>query len=1349
MRRKLLLTIGVLVLLSFSGTILAQDPSGDTAGAASPAAACTHSHSVGGVPLDQCYAETFTDKDGNTRTISVFYTLNTTHNGNPHNHWISNATQAQNVGGWGREAWLRYELDSDGVEPYHTGCDSNIDVLIQDGPWGGIAWWASSGDCEIGINAVGVRGGGNQGTTYHEFQHYEQYGFDDCYDDWQGGYSGNAEWIEGYADYGRSTVAALNWYGGNVYDPHTNMYDRSYGNRFVIYFSEQVSTGLGPNGTPADPWYRSNGMYEHYRECEAQDDLYVERTVVQNYTPYSYEQFFANFFAANWAMSYADPATQPELQYWEDDIGAFSPPLLDADVFMAAGSQSWTGESTPAHWAGRYYQIHPQAGCDYITLDVDGEPGAVLGISLMAADTAAPSVVRSGSIGEDFVRTFAAHGVHDRLVAVVNAFNHNYDYDVTATCVNPQIDILEPLQANPAFVGEPAAPIAFITRLRVTSGGVPVRGIPEDWFALDAEGDAVGIVPGTFGMVGLDYWMTALPPIKPAGTTFVDYRACLNSGACDTEVDSLLYVAPGNSDLAIVHDASGSMGPPEDTPGEGTRLENAQKAAKAIANTVRTGDRVLVMDFSALDDPGGCGLPYGDGNCTLDLQVYLPRRDITDPAVDIPIIEAAINDTTARDWTPLGAALRDAKNYLQAAPYSMNPKYAIILSDGKENVNPLVADVQAEIVASGVIYDTVAFGGDADEALLASLAALTGGSYRQVPTTSTAMTDAETTQRQIDELMALGLPAQEAESMVTAFLPGPLALADAYDYFETEAQDAARLLHDVNTYVADNTWETASTRVDRSATSLRLLVTGKEFDADVINVCEGYHREVEVLPPGQRIWIPVSPPNPKLPPPASWDIRNSAYSDAVIISNPEVGVWTIRSKYYYGLCTMQDGEWVQSSPVDEPQYLETDFFQNGSVQSTIHLEGRFLEPIVNNQGLAGDIVPIVATLLDRQGTLPGALVVASIEAPGGTSTLWLPDDGAHGDAAAGDGIYANTYLDTKMGGSYNVRILAYFQDPAGASGENIFREWYGSFWIKGPQEDDEDDDGMPRWWEEEQPCLDPTVYEAYQDPDGDGLVNIDEWYNGTYPCVADTDAGGENDGSEVQNGRDPLDPSDDKVPPLVKYTLQALNGKILIRWWRPMDFTAMLLYLSGDGSSYEVVDMGDSGEYELPWPNDTPVWLRLAGYNGDADATGDLTDPEVVTPKADPDAPSGVVFINGDAPSTKKRDVVLDVSATDEPIGGLPSPGSAATIANRWMAENEISGAVEMRFAHDPAGPWTAWEALAATKAWRLPGDCGYGELCNVYAQFRDAALNESLIAIDSILYQGHDAYLPLIAKKW
>ncbi len=76
---------------------------------------------------------------------------------------------------------------------------------------------------------------------------------------------------------------------------------------------------------------------------------------------------------------------------------------------------------------------------------------------------------------------------------------------------------------------------------------------------------------------------------------------------------------------------------------------------------------------------------------------------------------------------------------------------------------------------------------------------------------------------------------------------------------------------------------------------------------------------------------------------------------------------------------------------------------------------------------------------------------------------------------------------------------------------------------------DTDGDTIPDAYETQYPCLNSLPSDANADTDYDYLTNITEYGSGTNPCKADSDGGGDNDGSENSHGRSTSSPADDRL----------------------------------------------------------------------------------------------------------------------------------------------------------------------------------------------------------------------------
>lgn len=88
---------------------------------------------------------------------------------------------------------------------------------------------------------------------------------------------------------------------------------------------------------------------------------------------------------------------------------------------------------------------------------------------------------------------------------------------------------------------------------------------------------------------------------------------------------------------------------------------------------------------------------------------------------------------------------------------------------------------------------------------------------------------------------------------------------------------------------------------------------------------------------------------------------------------------------------------------------------------------------------------------------------------------------------------------------------------------------------------DGDQDGIPDQVETASTCLNPTVFDAMDDPDADGLSSYAEWQHGSDPCNPDSDSDGAADGAEVTGGGDPTSATVRPLPAGLYVTSEPLD----------------------------------------------------------------------------------------------------------------------------------------------------------------------------------------------------------------
>ena len=140
---------------------------------------------------------------------------------------------------------------------------------------------------------------------------------------------------------------------------------------------------------------------------------------------------------------------------------------------------------------------------------------------------------------------------------------------------------------------------------------------------------------------------------------------------------------------------------------------------------------------------------------------------------------------------------------------------------------------------------------------------------------------------------------------------------------------------------------------------------------------------------------------------------------------------------------------------------------------------------------------------------------------------------------------------------------------------------------------------------------------------------------------------------------------------------------------------------------------------------------------GGASRASDHPDPTCATPRLDPYAPHGSVVINGEARSTTARTVTLRLESSD-------LPGDEEVPSVGLPTNPQISGVTAMLIANEPTFAGATWEPYQSTRSWSITPQDGRAA---VFVKYRDAAGNESEVAIATIEVAGQELYLPFLMR--
>jgi hypothetical protein len=952
----------------------------------------------------------------------------------------------------------------------------------------------------------------------------------------------------------------------------------------------------------------------------------------------------------------------------------------------AAGGATFNNESLMAHSA-KYYEWNLTGGLDVNECAVIGvkatasesmnfgilgitQSGKILDLVKYSGTEAARCyLVASSTSGADRIARIA-------LVAAAKDRSVN-ELDIEFDAGPANLQIISPSNTSLAYPGPATDPENILVRVKVLgplsltpsgAGDLSVKGLIEDDFTVEVNSIDAPVKSAAY--VGGEYWLVVQAPMQAADGLYVLDVALCENNYTDTKALSVLY---GDYTFrhAVCMDLSGSMDYPS------TKLDAAKQSALFYVDTVKSSDRFGLVSFAGdgvepgpVDDAVAIGSTMFDAN---DVTRFL--------------LKAGITVYTAGGGTSIGDGLSVSQDIIDADP-TPGPLIdtILLLSDGVQNEDLTWGNgtsIRNRFVGGGgapgndTIINTIAFGPDADTNLMSDIATSTGGQPSSI--------EVDVPPAPISGVAALTAP---SASMF-------LRLGRSYLGGSEKAQRSERLVYREGTIAAG---ASDNVKLDLADVSVE--------DGMFYIFWEGTAGALDVS---------LYDPDSNLIEPPKAEIYPADYSN-----NERHRTWQM-------LITLDPG--VYTLDIKNQTGIDTPFFAgiSGRPKNALkcHLAfSSFLRPELSRPedslrhrfGI-GQPVTIKLFLTDRDGAVRDAEVEVLVQLPNrqeACGPVKLFDDGQHDDGLAGDGVYGNVFRQTLWGqsrggdrdkgepgappeasGAYQVFISAAGKANDGTA---FSREKDGAFTVYReiePNGFDDDGDGLPNSWERYQ-GTNPKVNDAGEDPDEDGLTNEAEYKEGTLALDPDTDNGGESDGSELMNGRCPLDSRDDGLSFSDYLTVLGPEADEVAQLLPPKPRTNYVHFTRS--RSWDLLELQRATTPSGPWANvkminmstiDLPVledgglipgidyYYRMRGQRNDTGATSGWSTLAKGRPKSANEVfkPFGSLSINNGAVTTDQLKVMLHLSFSPDVVAmrvaqrpGIGSAPQEPALRNRILS---------------------------------------------------------------------------------